>query len=54
MRTNVKKIDLEQFKGMLVNADCELSISEMNRLRGGEDRDDSTISDPDRPIYIKE
>ncbi len=51
MRTSVKKLSLEQFKGMLVNADCELTISEMNRLRGGEDNQGD---DPDRPIYIKE
>lgn len=51
MRTSAKKSSLEQFKGMLVNTDSELSISEMNCLRGGEDGGDD---DPEKPIYIKE
>lgn len=54
MNEKSKKLSLEQLMGLSNFSQSMISKSEMNRLLGGDNDPGIDITDPDKPIYIKE
>lgn len=54
MNRKSRKLNLEQLMSLSNFSQVELSNSEMNQLLGGDGDPGIDVTNPDKPIYIKE